>query len=111
MSTFTETDMEQLEKKIKSGSTPMEKIPMLLKRGQVSFHHAKTIHGSLTNNSDNLRIALAVHLQPGHNRHKPTTDAKGKPVLHINDVLCRRDDGGDPDYSDPDICPLLWSEG
>jgi hypothetical protein len=35
-------------------------------------------------------------------------DESGRRTVHINDLLVRKDAEGNPDYSDPDICPVLW---
>ena len=76
-----------------------------VERGQVSVHHACTIHGSGPNLGDHTRIALAIHLQPVDNHYMPPPP--GAPALHFNDVLCRRTPGGWPDYSDPHVCPVV----
>jgi hypothetical protein len=95
---------------IESGlpSAEAEKIPMLLERGQVSFHHCRAVHGSRPNRSNLDRLALAVHCQDGENRYRRYTLTDGKPALHVNDVLCRRNEQGFPDYTDPDVCMVLW---
>jgi ectoine hydroxylase-related dioxygenase (phytanoyl-CoA dioxygenase family) len=82
-------------------------ISMCLARGDVSFHHCRTIHGSGPNRSTTERLSLSVHLQDGDNAYQidSAKDAKS----HFNDMLCRKIDG-QPDYSDPDICPVLWRE-
>jgi ectoine hydroxylase-related dioxygenase (phytanoyl-CoA dioxygenase family) len=73
---------------------------MELRPGQVSFHHCKLIHGSLPNTGTTPRIALAVHFQDASNRYTPAVDDGGNPVVHVNDVLCRPDPTGSPDYSE-----------
>jgi hypothetical protein len=50
---------------------------------------------------------MAIHLQPGDNRHVPDRDADGTLRYHRNDELVRAVDGL-PDYTDPRICPVLW---
>jgi hypothetical protein len=70
-------------------------------RGAVTFHHCRTVHGSGPNRSGRPRRSLAVHLQPGTNRHS----GAGR---HGNDDLVRRDAEGRPDYADPAVCPRLW---
>ncbi|MEV6560855.1 phytanoyl-CoA dioxygenase family protein [Nocardia sp. NPDC051756] len=74
-------------------------------RGQVSVHHAKTIHGSGPNRGTHPRTALAIHLQPGKNHY--LVPPPGAPPAHFNDVLCRRDIAGRPDYADPHVCPSI----
>lgn len=84
-------------------------VSLAVRRGQVSFHHARTVHASGASVSATARTALAIHAQPASNRYqRPPSTA---PRLHFNDVLCRRDESGLPDYADPHVCPLLWSVG
>ena len=77
-----------------------------VKRGQVSVHHARTVHGSGPNLTAAPRKALAIHLQPVENHY--VSPPAGAPSLHFNDVLCRRDSAGQPDYHDPYVCPPVW---
>lgn len=91
-----------------TGGEAVTKVYLELKRGQVSFHHCRTVHGSFANLTDCPRLALSIHLQDGRNRYRKYLNAEGKPLLHLNDLLCRKNDVGEPDYSDPDICPVLW---
>lgn len=45
-------------------------VPLVMKAGQVSFHHALTIHGSGPNSTDKPRRSIAVHLMTGDTRYK-----------------------------------------
>jgi len=109
---FHESDLKTIASRIKQGGSKMEIIPMTLKCGQVSFHHCRTIHGSYPNQSDRPRVALAVHMQDFSNRFVRSYREDGKQASHINDFLCRKNADGDPDYSDPEVFPVLWpSEG
>lgn len=82
-------------------------VTATLGRGQVSFHHCRTIHGSGPNTSGEPRRSLAVHLQPGDNHHVAARNPDGSPATHHNDRLTARPDGT-PDYADPAVCPPLW---
>lgn len=108
--TFHSNDMEAIEARLKARGERLEVVPFLLKKGQVSFHHCMTVHGSRPNHSDIPRIALAIHYQDASNHYCENRDANGRLIPHINDILCRRDAEGRPDYTDPAICPLLWEE-
>jgi ectoine hydroxylase-related dioxygenase (phytanoyl-CoA dioxygenase family) len=110
MRTFNEKDLEKLLGRVSPppGVTPCIKR-LDLKLGQVSFHHARTIHGSPPNRSSQFRIALTIHYQPADNSYVSTFLPEGKKAVHLNDVLCRAQSGF-PDYHDPAICPVLWSE-
>jgi len=107
MKTFTEQDLTALEQRF-AGDAPLRRVQLSLRRGQVSFHHCRMIHGSEPNRSGTDRLALALHFQDGANRFVRKLDPAGRPYMHINDTLCRRNADGDPDYTDPDICPVLW---
>jgi ectoine hydroxylase-related dioxygenase (phytanoyl-CoA dioxygenase family) len=85
-----------------AAKTPISLCP---KRGQVIFHHCRLVHGSAANDSNVERIALAVHYQDKENRHVQLGAAQS---THLNDLLCRKDSFGLPDYTDPAICPRLW---
>ena len=88
---------------------PSARVPMTLKKGQVSFHHCRTVHGSGPNRSGRPRISFSVHLQDASNRYRESGN-DGALTWHRNHTLCRKV-AGLPDYSDPDICPVLWSNG
>ncbi|MGY1670852.1 phytanoyl-CoA dioxygenase family protein [Geodermatophilus sp. SYSU D00710] len=78
-----------------------------LRRGDVTFHHCRTVHGSGPNRTADPRRSIAVHLQPGDNRHVAERGPDGELPYHRNDELVRTVDGL-PDYTDPRICPVLW---
>jgi ectoine hydroxylase-related dioxygenase (phytanoyl-CoA dioxygenase family) len=86
------------------------RIPLNLEKGQVSFHHCLTIHGSGANRNSNPRHSISVHLQDASNRYQAYTYSNGERAWHRNDVLCRTINGK-PDYTDPDFCPVIWSDG
>jgi hypothetical protein len=77
-------------------------VPIELRRGQVSFHHCKTLHGSGPNRGAAPRRSLVVHFQATTNQYVE----RGR--RHPNDDLVRRTDAGHPDYGDPAICPVLY---
>ncbi len=110
MATFNEVKLEDLERKIQAPPKGFMKRVIMISPGHVSFHSAGVIHGSLQNNGKLSRIALTVHFQDGANSYRPHVNHHGRQSLHINDVLCRKRIDGAPDYSDPDICPLLWDD-
>ncbi|WP_431951984.1 phytanoyl-CoA dioxygenase family protein [Nocardia lijiangensis] len=111
MRTFGEQDRDKLVDSLSEVGVSLERIRLQLRRGQVSFHHCRTIHGSEPNRSDRDRLALAVHFQDAANQYVPHTDSSGRRTVHVNDLLCRKDATGDPDYADPDVCPILWPDG
>jgi hypothetical protein len=49
-----------------------------------------------------------VHLQDRDNRYRPFTSTKGQEIHMFDEQLCRKLPDGDPDFSDPDIFPVLW---
>jgi predicted enzyme related to lactoylglutathione lyase len=108
MTTFNDRDLDALQAKINTDGGQVERKPILIRPGQVSFHHAGTIHGSMPNRGARPRLALTVHVQDGDNRYRRHVDSRNKVATHVNDALCRKAADGFPDYSDPDICPVLW---
>lgn len=106
---FFDHDLDGRESRFETAGKSIRKVPIELRKGQVSFHGWRTVHGSGDNVSDRPRRALAVHLQPGENRFQRTTNEHGVEAWHPNDYLVRRD-GELPDYADPEICPVLYRE-
>jgi hypothetical protein len=84
------------------------KVPMIIPKGHMSFHHCRTYHGSSTNRSQRPRRAISFHLQDGDNAHRPFVLSTGEVLTYNHDLLVRRLPDGRPDYSDPDFCPVLW---
>jgi hypothetical protein len=88
----------------------VRRVPIRIPRGQVSFHHCRTYHGSGPNMSAFPRRAVSLHLQDGENRYRPFPRPDGSPVVYNHDVLVRRTADGRPDYADPDYCPTIWQD-
>ncbi len=107
---FFSSDLEGLEKKFQTGGHELVRVPMNLKKGQVSFHHCLTVHGSGPNRSSQPRRSIAVHLQDEANRWQEYHFADGALATHPDDDLVRQVDGH-PDYTDPAICPRLYPAG
>ncbi|TNZ67671.1 phytanoyl-CoA dioxygenase [Vibrio parahaemolyticus] len=76
--------------------------------GQICFHHCLTVHGSENNESQNDRLAFSIHLQDGSNSFRRYFRDAERAAVHLNDLLCKSCKNGEPDYSDPEICPELW---
>ncbi len=106
---FHERDVEAVRERFQAPG-PWVEVPYRLRAGQVAFHHCLTIHGSRENVTDAPRIAWAVHMQDEANRWQPAVNPDGTTTPHMNDLLCRKDCGGSPDYRDPEVCPELWRE-
>jgi hypothetical protein len=104
---FWGQDLENLEKRIATGGRKVSKVPANLKKGQVSFHHCLTIHGSGPNRSRAPRRSIAVHLQDGDNRYQDAAYPDGRRFQHYNMVLAR-ECSGVPDFADPDAFPTLF---
>lgn len=85
-------------------------VSMTLERGQVSFHHSFAVHGSYPNRSTEPRTAFAIHLQDADNRYRDFFN-DGHEVHHVMDGVCRPRADGRPDYTDPDVFPVLWPSG
>jgi hypothetical protein len=106
---FFNQDLNELEWRMKTNGAAVAKIPAALKRGQVSFHHCRIIHGSGPNRGFAPRRSLAIHMQTADNRYQFAQGPNGEIAEHFSDRLCRRADGT-PDYTDPDLFPVLWRE-
>ncbi len=107
---FSTTKMESLERRLEATGFSIKKIPMNLKKGQVSFHHCLTFHGSYPNQSHLPRISVVLHLQDKSNKYQIAKNKNGKIFVNNLDELCRKLPDGIPDYSDPLFCPVLWEK-
>jgi ectoine hydroxylase-related dioxygenase (phytanoyl-CoA dioxygenase family) len=106
---FNNPDLEGLTERLQTEGKLVVKVPMTLKKGQVSFHHCWTIHGSYPNRSQYHRQALAVHLQDRDNHYRPYTNPQGREIHIFDEQLCRKLSNGDPDFSDPQVFPVVWA--
>jgi hypothetical protein len=109
---FAERDNNDLERMLERNAAynhaEVRKVPMLIPKGHMSFHHCRTYHGSGANVSGRPRRAISFHLQPGANEYRAFHLTNGDVVTYNHDVLVRRTDDGRPDYADPEFCPVLW---
>ncbi|NJL10121.1 MAG: phytanoyl-CoA dioxygenase family protein [Calothrix sp. SM1_7_51] len=106
---FYNQNLDNVEDTFRSSKREIVKVPMTLKKGQISFHHCRLVHGSYPNKSQSLRLAMAIHMQDENNHYRPIWNNKGEPIHIGYDLLCRKLSNGNPDYSDPTIFPILWS--
>jgi ectoine hydroxylase-related dioxygenase (phytanoyl-CoA dioxygenase family) len=97
-----------LERAAKHNGTGVHKIPMVIPKGHMSFHHCRVYHGSGPNRSGRPRRAISLHLQDGENRWRPYRRPDGSLLVYNHDVLVSRTSEGTPDYADPEFCPVLW---
>ena len=102
---FFSSDLDGLEKKFNTGGADVIKVPAILKRGQVTFHHCRTIHGSGPNATKQPRRSIALHLQPASNSYQEIYHSN-KLASHPNDEMTRLP-SGEPNYSDPIYCPTV----
>lgn len=107
---FQNRDLETVESQLLGAHGKIEKVSMALEKGQMSFHNALTLHASDVNLGDRPRVSLALHLQDGANRYRPFHNEMGELWEVVNDRMCRKGPDGMPDYTDPAICPVIWSE-
>lgn len=111
---FAERDRSELElmlaENARYNDAQVRKVPMQIPKGHMSFHHCKTYHGSGLNRSGRPRRATSLHLQDRENQWRPFRLSTGELVQYNNDFLVRKDAQGNPDYSDPDFCPVLWQD-
>ena len=111
---FAERDRDDLEVMLAENAAynnvEVVKVPMIIPKGHMSFHHCRTYHGSGPNRSVNPRRAVSLHLQDGANHYREFPLSDGTLAAYNHDVLVRRTPGGHPDYADPDYCPILWAD-
>jgi hypothetical protein len=109
---FAERDKSELEDMLVENAAhngaEVNKIPMVIPKGHMSFHHCKTYHGSGANVSDRPRRAVSLHLQDGANEFREFPLSDGSLAFYNHDSIVRRTSDGRPDYADPDYCPVLW---
>ncbi|KRV50478.1 phytanoyl-CoA dioxygenase [Wenjunlia vitaminophila] len=110
---FADRDRSELEAMLAANAehngAEVTKVPMVIPRGHMSFHHCKTYHGSGANRSDRPRRAISLHLQDGDNRWQRYPLADGSVLSYNHDHVVRRDAQGNPDYTDPRYCPQTWA--
>ena len=109
---FAERDKDDLERVLAENAAynaaEIRKLPLVIPKGHMSFHHCLTYHGSGPNRSGRPRRALSFHLQDGANEYRRFPLGDGSPAAYNHDVLVRRLPDGRPDYADPAFCPVLW---
>lgn len=108
---FNHQSLSELEEKFRAQGREVRIVPMTLKKGQVSFHHGWTVHASYPNTSGEPRLSYAVHLQDGDNHYRLCRNAQGSEIHIFDEKLCRKLPNGEPDFSDPEVFPTVWSEG
>jgi ectoine hydroxylase-related dioxygenase (phytanoyl-CoA dioxygenase family) len=109
---FAERDRADLDRMLTENASfngvEVRKVPMIIPKGHVSFHHCRIYHGSGANRTDRPRRAISFHLQDGENAYRPFALSDGRPVHYNHDELVRVTADGRPDYADPEYCPVLW---
>ena len=108
---FNHQNLSEIEERFRAHGREVRVVPMTLRKGQVSFHHGWTVHASYPNTSGRPRLSYAVHLQDGGNHYRPYRNREGREIHIFDETLCRRLPNGDPDFSDPEVFPTVWSEG
>jgi Phytanoyl-CoA dioxygenase (PhyH) len=107
---FNNQNFSEIEEHLRAEGHDVQVVPVILKRGQCSFHHGWTVHGSYPNTSGAPRLSYAAHYQDGENHYRALLDPQGRKVEMFDEKLCRKLPNGDPDFSDPAIFPTVWSE-
>jgi Phytanoyl-CoA dioxygenase (PhyH) len=106
---FNNPNLKEIEQQFTQQERKIVEVPMIMKKGHISFHHCKTIHASYPNHSDSYRLALSVYLQDSENKYQDFWN-NGKQIHHFVDHICKKLPNGNPDYKDPLVCPVLWSK-
>ena len=96
---FAERDRSELERMLAENAAyngaEVRKVPMVIPKGHMSFHHCRTYHGSGPNRSDRPRRAISLHLQDGDN------DYRGVPARDGGVVGVQPRPAGTPDRRRP----------
>ena len=108
MRSFNQDNHQDIEQKFIQQGKKFDRVPIQLKKGQISFHHSSIIHGSFQNLSNIMRRAVIVNLQDRENRYQNFWN-NGKQIHHALDSFCRQQANGFPDYTDPHVFPVVWS--
>ena len=111
---FAERDRDDLERVLAENAAHngavIRKVPLVIPKGHLTFHHCRTYHGSGANRSGRPRRAVSFHLQDGGNGYRRFELGDGSTASYNHDVLVRRLPDGRPDYADPEYCPVLWQD-
>ena len=105
---FNHDNHSTIEQKFSDRGYEFKKLPIILQKGQISFHSSLLVHGSFQNCSKMMRRVVVMNLQDADNRYQ-TYWNNGRQIHHFLDPLCRRVNGL-PDYRDPDVFPTIWSD-
>jgi len=109
---FADRDRSQLERLLEENAAfnnaTVVKVPMVIPKGHMSFHHCRIYHGSGANVSGRPRRAVSLHLQDGANEWREYRLSGGTVAAYNHDVLVRKTPDGRPDYADPEFCPVIW---
>jgi hypothetical protein len=105
---FIYAAVDAIEQQFAADGRTVTRVPFRLRKGQVSFHHGWTLYASLPNTSARVRLALAVHLRDVDNRYQPARTPDGRPIRMFDELLCRVQPNGEPDFTDPDVFPTIW---
>lgn len=111
---FAERDRSQLEQMLTENAAhngvEVRKVPVVIPKGHMSFHHCRIYHGSGANVSGRPRRAVSLHLQDGANEFREFPLSDGGLAFYNHDSLVQKTSDGRPDYADPDYCPILWRD-
>ncbi|OAH12993.1 phytanoyl-CoA dioxygenase family protein [Streptomyces jeddahensis] len=111
---FAQRDADELDDLLEATATRngsrARAVPLAIEKGQVSFHHCRTYHGSGPNVSGRPRRVVTIRFQDQSNRWRPFRLSDGSLATHNIDELVRRTPEGHPDYADPDFCPVLYED-
>ncbi len=106
---FNQDNHQEIKNSFRQQGKDFTEIPIALKKGQISFHCSTLVHGSYQNRSNMLRRAIVLNVQDGDNRYRPFWN-NGRQIHHYLDRFCRQQKNCFPDYTDPAIFPVIWSE-
>jgi hypothetical protein len=101
---------EALKQLAEANDAEIVKVPVVVPKGHMSFHHCRTYYGSAANTTRLPRRAVSLHLQDGENQYRGLVRSDGSTVVHNHDYFVSRTLIGEPDYTDPVFCPTIWRD-
>ncbi|CAM5394633.1 hypothetical protein SALBM135S_05518 [Streptomyces alboniger] len=79
-----------LEGDAERNGASVERVPVHIPRGHMTFHHCLLYHGSGPNRSPDPRRAISFHLQDATNTYQHYRNSEGRQQPYKHDALVRR---------------------
>lgn len=104
-----DSEFAELQQLLDAANHSMKIVKTHFEKGQCCFIDPNVLHYTGPNVSSNPRIAVVLFLQSKNNHYRQAYDQDGNLVTSMPNFFCRRLLNGNPDYTDPNFFPILWS--